>query len=98
MLYLLISFSFGNNAPHNALGREVFPNTPKSDALLPDTASKALLRQIDEACGKKVKKKKKKKKKKRMFRLWSEPGGYRRKKKLGGNRRGEREKQQGACA
>ena len=95
MLYLLISFSFGNNAPHNALGREVFPNTPKSDALLPDTASKALLRQIDEACGKKVKKKKKKKKKKRMFRLWSEPGGYRRKKKLGGNRRGEREKQQG---
>ena len=94
MLYLLISFSFGNNAPHNALGREVFPNTPKSDALLPDTASKALLRQIDEACGKKVKKKKKKKKK-RMFRLWSEPGGYRRKKKLGGNRRGEREKQQG---
>ena len=80
MLYLLISFSFGNNAPHNALGREVFPNTPKSDALLPDTASKALLRQIDEACGKKVKKKKKK----RMFRLWSEPGGYRRKKKLGG--------------
>lgn len=52
MLYLLISFSFGNNAPHNALGREVFPNTPNSDALLPDTASKALLRQIDEACGK----------------------------------------------
>lgn len=52
MLYLLISFSFGNNAPHNALGKEVFPNTPKSDALLPDTASKALLRQIDEACGK----------------------------------------------
>lgn len=52
MLYLLISFSFGNNAPPNALGREVFPNTPKSDALLPDTASKALLRQIDEACGK----------------------------------------------
>ena len=94
MLYLLISFSFGNNAPTNALGREVFPNTPKSDASLPDTASKALLRQIDEACGKKVKKKKKKKKK-RMFRLWSEPGGYRRKKKLGGNRRGEREKQQG---
>ncbi|MBS5376539.1 hypothetical protein [Bilophila wadsworthia] len=82
MLYLLISFSFGNN-------------TPKSDASLPDTASKALLRQIDEACEKKVKKKKKKKKKKRMFRLWSEPGGYRRKKKLGGNRRGEREKQQG---
>ncbi|WP_459567443.1 hypothetical protein [Bilophila wadsworthia] len=81
MLYLLISFSFGNN-------------TPKSDASLPDTASKALLRQIDEACEKKVKKKKKKKKK-RMFRLWSEPGGYRRKKKLGGNRRGEREKQQG---
>ena len=52
MLYLLISFSFGNNAPPNALGREVFPNTPKRDALLPDTASKALLRQIDEACGK----------------------------------------------
>ncbi len=52
MLYLLISFSFGNNAPTNALGREVFPNTPKSDASLPDTASKALLRQIDEACGK----------------------------------------------
>ena len=52
MLYLLISFSFGNNAPPNALGREVFPNTPKSDASLPDTASKALLRQIDEACGK----------------------------------------------
>ena len=52
MLYLLISFSFGNNAPPNALGREVFPNTPKSDALLPDTASKALLRQIDEACEK----------------------------------------------
>ena len=52
MLYLLISFSFGNNAPPNALGRDVFPNTPKSDALLPDTASKALLRQIDEACGK----------------------------------------------
>ena len=52
MLYLLISFSFGNNAPPNALVREVFPNTPKSDALLPDTASKALLRQIDEACGK----------------------------------------------
>lgn len=43
MLYLLISFSFGNNAPTNALGREVFPNTPKSDASLPDTASKALL-------------------------------------------------------
>ena len=39
MLYLLISFSFGNNAP-------------KSDASLPDTASKALLRQIDEACEK----------------------------------------------
>ena len=52
MLYLLISFSFGNNAPPNALGREVFPNTPKSDASLPDTASKALLRQIDEACEK----------------------------------------------
>ena len=52
MLYLLISFSFGNNAPPNALGREVFPNTPKSDASLPDTASKALLRQIYEACGK----------------------------------------------
>ena len=52
MLYLLISFSFGNNAPPNALGREVFPNTPKRDALLPDTASKALLRQIDEAFGK----------------------------------------------
>ena len=52
MLYLLISFSFGNNAPTNALGREVFPNTPKSDASLPDTASKALLRQIDEACEK----------------------------------------------
>ena len=52
MLYLLISFSFGNNAPPNALVREVFPNTPKRDALLPDTASKALLRQIDEACGK----------------------------------------------
>lgn len=51
-LYLLISFSFGNNAPTNALGREVFPNTPKSDASLPDTASKALLRQIDEACEK----------------------------------------------
>ena len=51
-LYLLISFSFGNNAPTNALAREVFPNTPKSDASLPDTASKALLRQIDEACGK----------------------------------------------
>ena len=52
MLYLLISFSFGNNAPPNALGREVFPNTPKSDASLPDTASKALLRQIEEAGGK----------------------------------------------
>ena len=66
MLYLLISFSFGNNAPTNALGREVFPNTPKSDASLPDTASKALLRQIDEACEKKVKRK-------RVSRLWSEP-------------------------
>ena len=84
MLYLLISFSFGNN-------------TPKSDASLPDTASKALLRQIDEACEKKVKKKKKKKKK-RMFRLWSEPGGYRRKKKLGGNRRGRgRSSMRGLC-
>ena len=68
MLYLLISFSFGNNAPPNALGREVFPNTPKSDALLPDTASKALLRQIDEG-------KEKKTEKKQMIRLWSEPGG-----------------------
>ena len=57
MLYLLISFSFGNNAPTNALGREVFPNTPKSDASLPDTASKALLRQIDEACGKREERK-----------------------------------------
>ena len=45
-------FFIRNNAPSNALGREVFPNTPKSDASLPDTASKALLRQIDEACGK----------------------------------------------
>lgn len=33
-----------------------------------------------------------------MIRLWSEPGGYRRKKKLGGNRRGEREKQQEGLA
>ena len=33
-----------------------------------------------------------------MSRLRSEPGGYRRKKKLGGNRRGEREKQQGGLA
>ena len=46
-------FFIRNNAPSNALGREVFPNTPKSDASLPDTASKALLRQIYEACGKK---------------------------------------------
>ena len=45
-------FFIRNNAPSNALGREVFPNTPKSDASLPDTASKALLRQIDEACEK----------------------------------------------
>ena len=36
--------------------------------------------------------------KKQMIRLWSEPGGYRRKKKLGGNRRGEREKQQEGLA
>lgn len=33
-----------------------------------------------------------------MIRLWSEPGGYRRKKKLGGNRRGEREKEQEGLA
>ena len=33
-----------------------------------------------------------------MSRLRSEPGGYRRKKKLGGNRRGEREKQQEGLA
>ena len=36
--------------------------------------------------------------KKQMIRLWSEPGGYRRKKKLGGNRRGEREKEQEGLA
>lgn len=35
---------------------------------------------------------------KRISLLWSEPGGYRRKKKLGGNRRGEREKQQEGLA
>ena len=98
MLYLLISFSFGNNAPTNALGREVFPNTPKSDASLPDTASKALLRQIDEACGKREEGGEE-----ANDPIMERPGGYRMKKKLGEEEtreggKAEGERAGGACA
>ena len=90
-------FFIRNNAPSNALGREVFPNTPKSDASLPDTASKALLRQIDEACGKREEGGEEANKP-----IMERPGGYSRKKELGGGRkpegRGEREKEQEGLA
>ena len=79
MLYLLISFSFGNNAP-------------KSDAPLPDTASKALLRQIDEAC-------EKREEGKTNARLWSDRAGTVGKRSWGRrNPEGEGEKQQEGLA
>ena len=92
-------FFIRNNAPSNALGREVFPNTPKSDASLPDTASKALLRQIYEACGKRGEGKGREGKTNANY--GANRAGKAVGKKAGGKKpegRGEREKQQEGLA